>query len=252
MDNPDHISQIFDDITESLRLKFRGWEQDHPHPGEQGGIRERRVADFLRGYLPGRYGIGSGHIIDQQGNISGQIDIVVYDAIDGQILPIDAYYSLFPCESVYAVIEVKSTLSASGGSGNGGTIMQCIDVATKVKGLHFDPENYEDGIPCFVFSYRSSWQNDVEKTMEWFNKLALKHDKVLPDVAYVLDSGFLLCRYHDRMYTHVYAKAPLLKFVSEMVDRMQRVSVSKPDLWNRYIDWKDTDIIAKIYEWKIT
>jgi len=76
---------------------------------------------------------------------------------------------------VYAVIEVKSTLNASGSSENGGTIMQCIDVATKVKGLYVDPKGHRDGIPCFVFAYQSSWQNDIGKTIEWFNKLALEN-----------------------------------------------------------------------------
>jgi len=71
---------------------------------------------------------------------------------------------------------------------------------------------------------------------------------MLPDAAYVLDSGFLLCRYQKPKFTHVYEKAPLLKFVSDMMERMQRVNVRKPELWNKYIDWKNTDVIARIYD----
>ena len=83
MSQQGHIERFFDDVSKQMILFFKGWEQDLPHDGERGGIRERRVADLLRSILPKRFGIGTGHIIDSQNGSSKQTDIVIYDAFDG-------------------------------------------------------------------------------------------------------------------------------------------------------------------------
>jgi hypothetical protein len=252
MNQSDRVGKYFDDVTETMRLKFRGWEQDLPHEGEKGGLRERRVTDFLKSILPSRYGIGSGHIIDKHGNSSGQIDIVVYDALDGIRLPSDEYYSLFPCECVYAAIEVKSTLTASEGEKPDGSIFDCVETATKVKSLQFDIQPSATGLPCIVFAYQTNWKKEeVNRVREWFHKFSVGTKKSLPDVTYVLDPGFLLCNYwKEPHYTHLYKKAPLLKLVEELHTRMQRVEVSTPDLWDSYINWEDEHVIGTIYNYK--
>lgn len=250
MKQSDHVGQFFDDITQSMRLKFQGWEQDLPHQGEKGSIRERRVADFLKSILPKRYGVGSGHIINKQGNTSGQIDIIIYDALDGIRLPIDEYYSLFPYECVYASIEVKSTLTASSGKKPGGSIYDCVEVATKIKSLQLDDQGIPNDIPCIIFSYQSAWKEDIKNVTEWFHRLTVGTGKFLPDAVFVLDSGFLLCNYHkESTYTRLYKKAPLLKFVFDLLSRMQRVNVTTPALWNSYIKWDEKEVIATILKY---
>jgi hypothetical protein len=237
MKQPDHVGKFFDDVTQSMRLKFRGWEQDLPHEGEKGGIRERRVADFLKSILPQCFGIGSGHIIDTQGNTSGQIDIVVYNALDGICLPIDEHYSLFPCESVHAAIEVKSTLTASSGKRPSGSIYDCVEAATKVKALRKAGEGAPNDIACIVFAYRSAWREEAEKEVaRWFLKFGA--GKSLPELVYTLDPGILLCgNQNEPVYQQVFEKAPLLQFVDELLTRMQQVNVSGPSLLNDYLKW---------------
>jgi hypothetical protein len=48
MDQTHHVERLFEEVAATMQLKFHGWEQDLPHHGERGGIRERRVATFLR------------------------------------------------------------------------------------------------------------------------------------------------------------------------------------------------------------
>ena len=83
-----------------------------PSPGTKGGSREKAVRDKLRQLLPSGIGVGTGFVIDSQGFVSLQQDIVLYE--DG-ICPVfrlnesnDA--SFYPCEGVFAVGEVKSTI----------------------------------------------------------------------------------------------------------------------------------------------
>ncbi|WP_062609666.1 DUF6602 domain-containing protein [Caballeronia calidae] len=83
------------------------------HQGVKGTVLEILIAKLFRPLLPSDIGIGSGQVIDQMGgNMSTQIDIVLYDK---SILPpalYDESTGIFPIEAVLYAIEVKTTLTA--------------------------------------------------------------------------------------------------------------------------------------------
>ena len=79
--------------------------------GDRGSVRERIVANFLRPFLPLCYGLGTGEVFSADGTQSAQIDIVLYDAIFSTVLFRNEERSLFPAESVFGLIEVKSNLN---------------------------------------------------------------------------------------------------------------------------------------------
>jgi hypothetical protein len=81
------------------------------HSGDKGEFREHIIERFLRPFLPKCYGLGSGQVFAQDGSVSDQVDIVLYDDVFSNVLFSDAANSLFPCESVYGTVEVKSVLS---------------------------------------------------------------------------------------------------------------------------------------------
>ncbi len=253
-----NITRFFSETHETMKLKFRGWEKDLPHQGEKGGIRERRVADFLSSILPKKYGIGTGHIVDSQETpiISHQTDIVIYDAIDGITLPVDDYYSLFPCECVYAAIEVKSKLTASDGDkGPSGTIFECLNYTTCLKTLDRARHNLPE-IQSIVFAYETDWNNNRTDShvKRWFETLGQKYSLKLPEVVLVLGSDFVLATSSPTGYnikgkfTHLYQNDPLLFFVSDLIHRLSQTKVYTPNLWNEYKNWYAGDTIAKAYK----
>jgi hypothetical protein len=63
--------------------------------------------DFLARYLPNRYAISSGIVIDSRGKTSDQIDIVIYDNQYTPTLLSQGSHRFITAESVYAVLEVK-------------------------------------------------------------------------------------------------------------------------------------------------
>jgi hypothetical protein len=81
------------------------------HSIERGMRREQVVVDFLRGWLPPRYGVARGEITDSTGQASRQCDVVVYDALHAPLFQRSEASYLFPAECVYAVIEVKPHLT---------------------------------------------------------------------------------------------------------------------------------------------
>ena len=77
------------------------------HPGSKGDATEQRWIEFLRAYLPDRYKVDKAIVIDSTGNVSEQMDVVVYDAIYTPFIFKQDGFMYIPAESVYAVFEVK-------------------------------------------------------------------------------------------------------------------------------------------------
>jgi hypothetical protein len=243
---PDGLSvdQFFLEAEKTMRLKFRGWEKDLPHEGEKGGIRERRVADFLSATLPQTYGIGTGHIISpKEPFVSYQTDIVIYDAQEGIALPADDYYSLFPCECVYAAVEVKSKLEAHNGKNREKTsIYQCLESTTRLKALERDNL---PSIHSIVFAYEVSWKQDqATHVIRWFDQLGGKYSLTLPDMVFVLDPGFVLTKpptlegYDEEGgLVREYPNDSLLFFVANLLYRLSRMDANLPRLWLDYKRW---------------
>lgn len=80
-----------------------------------GEANESVVREFLRQRLPASIGVGRGQIVDKNGQRTRQLDVVLYDAFRTPALWTDKEKDqrLFPSESVIAVVEVKTRLSAS-------------------------------------------------------------------------------------------------------------------------------------------
>ena len=84
--------------------------KDVLHSGSKGTIRENIINKIIRPFLPMCYGISGGEAFDKNGNVSKQLDLVVYDAVFSYLIPYMDNFIQFPCESVYGNIEIKSYL----------------------------------------------------------------------------------------------------------------------------------------------
>lgn len=90
--------------------------KDIKHPRDVGNAREEILRRFLMnsGYLPKRYGVSqsSARVASSTGHISNEMDIVLYDPVDAVcLMNREDVYEVFPVESVYGVIQVKSRLN---------------------------------------------------------------------------------------------------------------------------------------------
>ncbi len=81
------------------------------HPTPSGDANEKQWLDLLHQYLPQRYRASSAFVIDADGRRSRQIDIAIYDALYSPLLFPHESGLHIPVESLYAVFEVKRTLS---------------------------------------------------------------------------------------------------------------------------------------------
>jgi hypothetical protein len=85
------------------------------HAGLKGAAAEEILAEFLRERLPASLGVTAGQVVDRDGNLSKQVDVVIFDATRTPMLFTSPGQSwqVVPAEGVLAVIEVKMHLTAA-------------------------------------------------------------------------------------------------------------------------------------------
>ncbi len=79
-------------------------------PGLKGDARERAVRTKLGAILPGGVGVGTGCVIDSEGNASSQLDMILFEQQFCPVFKVADDIGYYPCESVIAVGEMKSTI----------------------------------------------------------------------------------------------------------------------------------------------
>jgi hypothetical protein len=82
-----------------------------PHEGEKGAAAELRWRGMLSEYLPRRYSVRSGFVIDHLGGVSEQIDVIIHDAQYSPFLFQAGTSCFVPAESIYAVFDAKQEIS---------------------------------------------------------------------------------------------------------------------------------------------
>jgi hypothetical protein len=105
------IRKIFEAVSDQLLASFKK-SSVVKHHGGKGEIREASLRDFLKEYLPQRYAVGSGEVISSENRVSPELDIVIYDPLHCPTLVRSESHAVYPEESVYGAISVKSHLNA--------------------------------------------------------------------------------------------------------------------------------------------
>lgn len=102
-----NISELFKSLQDQMKGVLATNSRFITHPGSEGDSLENAWIDLLRKYLPNRYSIDKAMVIDHTGNVSQQIDIVIYDNWFTPFIFNQNGFKYIPAEGVYAVFEVK-------------------------------------------------------------------------------------------------------------------------------------------------
>lgn len=148
------------------------------HSTQKGNASEADWIAFLQTYLPKRYAVTKGRVIDYTGRQSEQIDIIIYDAQYTHIVFNSASNEpLVTAESVYAAIEVKPTLDAytipyAGKKGESVRKLESTSAPIKHAGGFYPPKELHN-ILTGLFTTKSGWSasNTQSKALEYMMKL---------------------------------------------------------------------------------
>lgn len=176
------LNRIFDGIGKQMLLDFEQIQSQVKHAGERGSEREASLRTFLQSYLPTKYAVTDGEIVDEFRQTSKQCDLIIYDQLNCPLLLAGKDYRVFPVEPVFATIEVKSVLSTA----------ELRDASEKIKSVKIlDRQN--GPIAGIVFAYSSVWRTDP---MEYIAENLRKINQGLEPYQYidllcVLDAGVI-------------------------------------------------------------
>ena len=84
-----------------------------PHSGEIGTLIEQSVRRHLEEVLPEKVGVSHGFVVDPDGRVSKQMDVVLYDRLNCPRIFSSAGAQMFPVEATFACGEIKTSLSSS-------------------------------------------------------------------------------------------------------------------------------------------
>lgn len=107
------IAELFTGLQRQMVAQLNTNRQFILHPGSKGDSLEDVWIEWLRNYLPNRYCVDKAIVIDSTGQLSHQIDLVIYDQQYTPFVLVQNGIHYIPAEGVYAVFEVKPDLQGS-------------------------------------------------------------------------------------------------------------------------------------------
>lgn len=113
MSNKIPLNQLFNGLQSQMSAQLNTNREFINHPGSKGDALEEAWIEWLRKYLPNRYSVDKGIVIDHEGNTSHQIDIIIYDNWFTPFIFTQNGFHYIPAEGVYAVFEVKPNLKGN-------------------------------------------------------------------------------------------------------------------------------------------
>ena len=104
------LKEMFADLQDEMKAALNINRVAICHQGSKGDATENKWIEFFRAYLPKRYNVDKAMVIDHEGNVSQQIDIVLYDVFYTPFIFNHNGFKYIPAEGVYAVFEVKQDI----------------------------------------------------------------------------------------------------------------------------------------------
>lgn len=177
-------------VAQKLKIDFDGITKQIEHNGVKGSAREDLLKDYLRKLLPEKYSISSGIIIDNEQKQSKQQDFIIHDAFNCPSFFETESNIILPIESVYATIEIKSSLDYS-------TLEQSVKNVESVRKLKKLPNKnivrnqYDSFYPLgFVFAYSSNYTlEQIQKKLFELNQNISGKNRI--SIICILDKGLI-------------------------------------------------------------
>ncbi|GLQ99056.1 DUF6602 domain-containing protein [Dyella mobilis] len=229
----DWMRSAFVDVQAELALKLKRAFQSIEHAGTKGAVNEDHWIEILRAYLPRRYEVSSGIVIDSQGGHSDQIDIVVFDHQYTPTLLDQQKHRYIPAEAVYAVLESKphfdkDYLVYAGQKAASVRKLHRTSVAISHAGGTYPPKPHAS-IVSGIVAARSSWADGLGGTF---------HKNLPADALELLDCGCAL--EHGAFDTFdgelkiVGSEGALIYFLFRLLSKLQSLGTVPAIDWAAY------------------
>jgi len=221
-----NIRTLFMDLQKEMITSLSTTRKNILHAPSKGSATEFDWEEWLSKYLPERYKVKKAFIIDLNGQISEEIDLVIFDRTYSPFLlnHKNSYY--IPVESVYAAFEIKPKL-------NKPNIEYAAEKASSIRRLSrtsglitcLDGSRKRQQLKPILFGIlctSSSWKYSIEKKLEPLSKGFQENDRI--DIGCCIDTGAFIIIYENegQKIFESHEDDALLFFFFNLFDRLQQ------------------------------
>lgn len=227
------LRKAFAKVQTNLRSQMELASQSISHAGTMGSVNEEHWLEVFRSYLPNRYDVATGIVIDSRGNRSDQIDVVVFDRHFTPTLLDQKNHRYIPAEAVYALFECKPTIDKA-------YIEYAENKATSVRRMHrtsvaishaggvFKPKE-PFRILAGLLAPRASWADGLGET---FRRNLTADNASKLDCGCALEHGCFDS--HDGELLVVTEQGALMFFLFRLLSRLQALGTVPAIDWAAY------------------
>lgn len=235
-DGAKFLQDSFANVQKLLKTQLELSKTSITHNGVMGEVNEQHFISILRDYLPDRYAIDNGIIIDSQGKTSDQIDIIIFDNQYTPTLLAQANKHRFvPAEAVYAVFEVKPEINSqylnyAGNKAESVRNLHRTSVPIPHAGGEYPPKPLHD-IVSGIIAIDISWSDKLGKNFRK-NYKKLEGNKKL-DCGFAV-SGYCFDQFDSSLKIENKEEQTLIFFIFRLLGKLQSLGTVPAIDWNAY------------------
>lgn len=227
------LKEAFVQVQANLSAAIKLASHSISHGGVMGSVNEEHWLELFRQYLPNRYDVATGIVIDSHGNRSEQIDLVVFDRHFTPTLLTQKNHRYIPAEAVYGVFECKPVIDKA-------YLTYAQDKAASVRRMH----RTSVAISYAAGTYQPKphfplLAGILAPTAEWADGLGEAFERNLcDDPERVLDCGVALEHgcfdRHDGSLLIMREEGALIFFLFRLLARLQSLGTVPAIDWSAY------------------
>lgn len=183
--------KIMNSIAKKMLIDFEEITSEIKHRGEKGSAREDIFMNYMRQFIPKKFGFTKGEIFASSSDRSRQVDCIIYDEGNTPIFINQNSTKVIPIESVYISIEVKSVLNKK-------SLQECVTNIQSVRMLKksSNSPNYSN-VHGFVFAFTSNSLDTIITHLKKANEKIRPEERI--SAICVLDKGLIVNVDKDNM-----------------------------------------------------
>lgn len=230
------LGKLYDGMQQEMEAGLKTGASVLMHPGMKGDDTEDNWREWLMAYLPNRYAVAKGVVIDADGNESEQIDVIIYDRQYSYLVLKHNETFLIPAESVYAVFEVKQSLNKgymeyAQHKTESVRKLKRTSVAIKHAGGKYDPKPLHK-IVAGLLTTTSDWaeSSTIDNIANNLSENELKRLDMICCVA----AGTFVCDRGDKTISYCDKSKSLVYFLLKVLGKLQEIGTVPAIDYNAY------------------
>lgn len=250
------LIELYANMQKEMLQKLNTGASSVVHSGTKGDNTEVNWINWFQEYLPNRYKVDKGVVIDSTGKQSDQIDLIIYDAQYSYLVFKQNDTLVIPAESVYAVFEVKQNLNKerieyAGEKAKSVRTLLRTSAPIKHAGGEYSPKELHE-ILAGVLTTRCEWKVPIEKKVAKHIKARKREERLdfvcsISNNTFVIENNIFLNQYDSASnprITYCEANESLVYLLLNLLRRLRDIGTVPAIDFSKYAE----KIPSQIYE----